>query len=88
MEEHSGNGNAGFLPTGNGTGTLVIWDQAPAWAVAARYEFRGHERVVPVNNGIVLATFDDTPEVAWDAFHAWPRLASWIDANGVDRETQ
>jgi hypothetical protein len=86
VEGSSGNGTGGFLPTGEGIGTVVTWEEAPAWAAAARYRLLDCEQVVPVEQGFVLAAFDDVAEDGWsDPFQMWPRLASWIDASGVER---
>src|SRR5579859_2367227 len=47
-EDSSGNSMSGFLPTGDGIGTFVAWDEAPPWAVAARFVCRAREQVVAV----------------------------------------
>jgi hypothetical protein len=79
VEQSSGNFDAAFMGVENGVGTVVTWrDEAPTWAVAAKYEVGAREKVVPVENGCVAATFDGVPE------NSWPRLAVWIDARGAE----
>lgn len=81
VEQGSGNSNSAFLGVENGIGTVVTWDdEAPTWAVGAKYEVDAREQVVPVENGCVVATFDDVPE------NSWPRLTAWIDSGGAERQ--
>jgi hypothetical protein len=80
----SGNSTSGYLPTGEGIGTVVVWDEAPATAVSARFEYDGREQVVPVERGCALAVFDDVKEE--DAFVGSPSLVAWIDAGGAEQE--
>ena len=84
VEGSSGNSTSGYLPTGEGIGTVVVWDEAPATAVSARFEYAGHEQVVPVERGCALAVFDDVKED--DAFVGGPLLVGWIDAGGAEEE--
>jgi hypothetical protein len=62
VEGSSGNSTYGYLPTGEGIGTVVVWDEAPATAVSARFEYAGREQVAAVENGCALAVFDDVKE--------------------------
>jgi hypothetical protein len=85
-EEGSGNSTAGFLPTGEGVGTYMAWDEAPEGAVAARFACRGNEQEVPVVNGCALAVFDeietdDEDLVLLDA----PQIVAWISADGTEQ---
>ena len=82
----SGNGNLQFLPTGAGVGSIVIWDLAPEWAVAAQFSYGEDERTVAVENGIALATFDDVPVTDWPS-RWWQQLTGplWIDGRGETR---
>jgi hypothetical protein len=84
VEGSSGNSTSGYLPTGEGIGTVVVWDEAPATAVSARFEYNGREQVVPVERGCALAVFDDVKEE--DAYVGGPSLVAWIDAGGAEQE--
>jgi hypothetical protein len=84
--DSSGNSMSGFLPTGVGIGTFVAWDEAPSWAVAARYVCREREQVVTVDNGCAFAVFDDVRfadevELLFDG----PQLSAWIDEAGKEQ---
>jgi hypothetical protein len=80
----SGNSTAGYLPTGERVGTVVVWDEAPPGATEAKFAYRGRELVVPVENGCALAVFDDVAEddVPFDG----PRLVAWRRADGTEEE--
>jgi hypothetical protein len=81
VEIGSNNGDAAFIGLQNSVGTVVTWrDEAPTWAVAARYEVDAREQVVPVEDGCVIATFDGVPE------NSWPRIVAWIDGDGAERD--
>src|SRR5438094_3904172 len=62
VEGSSGNSTTGYLPTGERTGTVVVWDEAPSDVTAARFEYAGIEKVVPIEEGCALAVFDDVPQ--------------------------
>lgn len=88
-EDSSGNSTSGFLPTGDGIGTFVAWDEAPPWAVAARFVCREREQVVAVDNGCVLAVFDDVrfaDEV--ERLFDGPQLSAWIDEAGKEQTVE
>lgn len=84
VEGPSGNSTSGYLPTGAGVGTVVVWDEAPATAVSARFVYEGREQLVDVENGCALAVFDDVKEE--DAYIGGPSLVAWIDAAGHEQE--
>jgi hypothetical protein len=84
VEGSSGNSTSGYLPTGEGIGTVVVWDEAPAGAVSARFEYERSKQVVPVENSCALAVFDDVTEE--DAFIGGPSLVAWIDGQGAEQE--
>ncbi|MFL5963086.1 MAG: hypothetical protein ACJ757_09375 [Gaiellaceae bacterium] len=74
----SGNGNTGFIRTDESSGTLVVWlDRAPADAVAARFLLDDREAVFPVEDGCVVAVFDNVPS-ATDWPSDYPALDEWI----------
>jgi hypothetical protein len=83
--EQTGGGNSSlaFMATGPVKGTVVVWGQAPEFAAAARFEHIDRELVVPVENGCVLAVFDDVDgdEVLPDST---PKLSAWIEASGTE----
>jgi hypothetical protein len=88
-EDSSGNSLGGFLPTGDGIGTFVAWDEAPPWAVAARFVCREREQVVAVDNGCAFAVFDDVrfaDEV--ERLFDGPQLSAWIDEAGKERTVE
>jgi hypothetical protein len=76
-----GNSTSGYIPTDERSGTVVVWDEAPAGATAARFEYEGREQVVAVENGCGLAVFDDVAEDDADG----PRLTAWIFADGTEQ---
>jgi hypothetical protein len=78
----SGNSTSGFLPTGSGVGTVLVWDEAPIDAVAARFEYAGREQVVAVERGCAVAVFDDVEQL--DGHLGMVRVAAWINAEGVE----
>jgi hypothetical protein len=77
----SGNSTSAFIPLEAPTGTLVIWDEAPADATAARFEYSGIEQDAPVENGVALAVFDDVPNYFDYRGPPWP-LRAWILEDG------
>ncbi len=86
-EGSSGNSTAGFLPTGDGVGTFVIWDEAPDGAVAARFVCRDSTQEVAVAKGCAVAVFDGiTVEDEYMALFDGPRIVAWIDAAGTETE--
>jgi hypothetical protein len=86
VEGSSGNGTSGYLPSGNGLGTVLTWDEAPENARAARFTYRDGHQVVQVERGYVVAVFDDVAHDDWP-FDA-PRLAAWIDVAGVEQPVE
>lgn len=83
-EESSGNSTSGFLPTGDGVGTFVGWDEAPEGAVAARFVCRGGEQEVAVVVGCALAVFDGiVVEDGYMAVFDIPQIVAWIGAGPV-----
>ena len=74
----SGNGNSGFIRTGSAAGTVVVWDEAPAGAAAARFALGERDLVAPVEDGFVVAVFDDAPLGADEWPVQWPALDSWL----------
>jgi hypothetical protein len=84
-EESSGNSIGGFLPTGSGRATVVAWqDDAPEWAVAARYACGRQEAVVPVVDECVFCVFDDVEVDEGDWFGESADLVAWIRADGSE----
>jgi hypothetical protein len=71
----SGNGDLAFIPTSSSAGTLVEWRAAPADATAARFVLGDHEATFEVEDGFVMAVFDDVPRSLWS--HDYPRV-TWI----------
>lgn len=73
----SSNGNAGFISTSAGFATVVVWrDDAPPSARAARFVLDKRTATFPVQNGIVVAVFDEVPITDWPA--TFPVLDEWI----------
>jgi hypothetical protein len=84
-EESSGNSSGGFLPTGPGRATVVGWeDDAPEWAVAARYVCGGRSVIVPVVDECVFCVFDDVEVDDGDWFGESADLVAWIRADGSE----
>lgn len=84
-EGSSGNSTTGFLPTGEGVGTYMAWDEAPEGAVAARCVCRGIEQQVPVVIGCALAVFDAVQTEDEDlALLDAPQIVAWIAADGSE----
>jgi hypothetical protein len=75
----SSNGNGGFIHTDVGFATMVVWlDDAPPNALAARFVLDNRMATFPVDDGIVVAVFDDVP-VARDRWPTeFPVLDEWI----------
>jgi hypothetical protein len=85
VEESSGNSLGGFLPTGQGRATVLAWeDDAPEWAVAARYACGELATVVPVVDECVFCVFDDVEVDEGDWFGASADLVAWIRADGSE----
>ena len=85
-EGQSGNSTTGFLPTGDGVGTWVAWDEAPEAAVAARFVCGDRDEVVPVIDGCAFAVFDDVEvEDEISAVFDAPQIAAWISDTGGER---
>lgn len=82
-----GNGSAAFLQTAAAVGTYVLWDEAKPGMVAAKFVLGEREQVVRVENGIVLAAFDDVPTSVYD-WPTWPRLVAWVDAEGNETRVE
>jgi hypothetical protein len=79
VSDVGGNGNAGFIRTGDSSATLAVWlDRAPADAVAARFLLDDREAAFPVQDGCVVAVFDNVPLAASDWPTDYPALDRWI----------
>jgi hypothetical protein len=76
---NSGNTNGGLLSSKDGTMTVVLWDQAPAFAVAGRFRCGEREQTVAVERGCAFVVFDD-------AIRDTARLEAWIDVAGEEHE--
>jgi hypothetical protein len=75
----SGNGNTGFIRTGNGLATVVVWlDKTPLDARAARFVVGEQAAAFPVQDGFVSAVFDEVALDHEDWPHAFPVLDEWI----------
>src|SRR5437899_9845959 len=83
VETTSGNSNLDFIPTGDGKGTVGVWNQAPEFASAACFECLGRKETVPVKNGCVLTVFDGVPgdDLRPDEV---PALRAWLDPAGIE----
>jgi hypothetical protein len=86
VEWSSGNGTSGYLPTGEGVGTVLIWKEAPENTRAARFSYGDQEQVVEVEQGCVVAVFDDVSQHDWP--FDGPRLTAWVDLSGVGQSVE
>jgi hypothetical protein len=80
-----GNSTGGKLMTGPGRATVIGWeDDAPAWAVAARFACGARELVVPVVDECAFSVFDDVELDEDDPFGESARRAAWVRADGSE----
>ena len=87
VEGSSGNSTAGFLPTDDGMGTFVVWDEAPEGAAVARFLCRDSTRDVAVAKGCAVGVFDGiTVEDEYTALFDGQRIVAWIDADGTETQ--
>lgn len=78
--DSSANSTGGLLPTGDGVGTIVAWDEAPEGVMAARFACQGRQLTVPVERGCAVAVFDDVALSDGEVPLVLPR---WIRAQGT-----
>jgi hypothetical protein len=71
----SSNGDLAFIPTSDSVGTLVFWREAPAGTTAGRFVAADQEATFAVENGFVVAVFDEVPSELWPDY---PRLTEWL----------
>jgi hypothetical protein len=78
VSEMSSNGNAAVIATGAATGTVMVWlSDAPPGAVAARFTLDDRQEVFPVEDGCVVAVFDDVPLASEGSPRDYPALQEW-----------
>jgi hypothetical protein len=71
------NGTIAVIPCSSSTGTMVAWCEAPAGAAAARFVLGNREATFPVEDGFVVAVFDDVDVDPYDGWRGYPQLAEW-----------
>ena len=75
------NGNTAVIFTGPWTGTMVSWCEAPARATAALFVLADREATFPVEDGFVVAVFDDVLIDSVNPWREYPRLGEWVMAD-------
>ena len=71
----SSNGDVAFIPTSDSVGTLIFWREAPVGTTAGRFVTADQEATFAVENGFVVAVFDEVPSELWPDY---PRLTEWL----------
>ena len=57
---------------------MVSWCEAPAGAIAGRFNLAEREATFPVKEGFVVAVFDDIPADSINPWREYPQLAEWL----------